>query len=92
MASTRTAREVAGHLATSPQDRVWRREVRARLPHGTIRERPSGGHQNSVSGRVRDALRAFEANGWVLRDAEAVQILDRVALWEFSQGQRDIAV
>ncbi len=79
------AREVAEHLATSPDDRVWRQTLRAQLPAGTIRARRDGGHQNNVSGRVRDALREFETNGWVARDSGAVQILDRVALWDYSQ-------
>jgi hypothetical protein len=79
------AREVAEHLATSPDDRVWRRELRARLPEGVIRDRPCGGKHDSVSSNARDALRAFERQGWIARDAEAVQILDRMALWEFSQ-------
>ncbi|MBZ5737506.1 hypothetical protein [Nocardioides mangrovi] len=84
----RIDQQVAEHLALSPHDRVYRRELRAQLPAGTVKPRPGGGKHNSVSSKVRDSLCLFERHGWIRRDAEAaaVEILDRAALWEFSQG------
>lgn len=84
MASRRIAGEVAELLATSPEDRVYRRALRGLLPEGTLRPRPDGGQRNDVSTRLRDALRAFEREGWVARDEEAVVILDRAALWFYA--------
>lgn len=86
MASTTrgVAGEVADFLATSPDDRIFRRELRRLLPEGRTWERANGGQHNNVSLRLRDALRAFEREGWVARDEEAVVILDRAALWLFA--------
>lgn len=76
--------EVAYLLATSAEDRVYRRTLRSQLPEGRIRLRARGGVQNDIGGRFRDALRSFEASGWIAREGEGVVILDRGALWDFA--------
>lgn len=90
------SREVAEHLATSPEDRVYRRALRGLFSEGTARPRPNGkGQHNKVSQRFREALRAFEREGWLVREEGTVVVLDRAALWLYAndpEAREGIAV